>query len=126
MGRIYAIRAIRKISGLGKICSALSVLPVFMLLVMMSPDVRAQAAELAAASKVAENLMNKDVTYAALFVASLSCILTGLLVRVMVQMFREFLTASVQQASAMAKVAAEFSELNMQLSTRPCQVMSKH
>lgn len=127
MGMTYAARVVRRITALAAVCAATIITPIVMLvlLVAINADGQTIAAEVAVIDTVAKSLLNKDITYAALFVAGMSCVITGMLVRVMVQMFREFLNASVQSATAMTKISEQFAELHTHISSRPCQMERK-
>lgn len=112
MGKVYARRAAYRMTLVSKLVLLTTIVPVMMLLTAsLTMPAIGQTDAITAASKTADILADKDLRWAALFVAALNTILTGLMVKVLVSMFLKFLNASVEQAIAMTKVAESFNDL---------------
>jgi hypothetical protein len=107
------IKDTMRLISYSRVCIFITALPITILLVGTLALHAQTGVEVAA--KSADLLRDKDLTWAALFVAGLSTVMTGILVRVMVLMFYKFLEASVQKATSDASTAAELRDLKCEV-----------
>lgn len=121
MGEIYCRRCIYNVNRWLRVITATWII-LLGLFIVLGIRVNAQTAEMAVAAKAADVMVNKDITWLAMFVAGLNVVLTIVLVRAMVLMFNKFLESSVAKATAIQQMADRMDAMTNELNKRPCVI----